>query len=162
MVIIGNYWEALMEKKKSLKLCNHCDGQIELDSVFCPYCGTEVRAEKEGQTNERGRTSKSLSAEETLSSLYPPPYQPKGLEAPFEKEAVMATEESKKEVNESSALWPILCLSVGFNFLLLSLFLLLFSGRDELIFKWNTHLWFVYLIISAPLIYFGYRRSSQI
>lgn len=153
-----------MEKKKNLKLCSNCDGQIELDAIFCPYCGAETTVKRPVADNKNLATpSKSLSPEETLSSLYPPPYKPKGYDAPIDKEAAVAEEEvAVAESGKSSLLWPIVFLSIGFNFLLIGLFLLLFAGREELVFRWHTHFWFIYLLISLPLVFLGYRKISEI
>lgn len=145
-----------MNQKKKMKLCTHCDGQVDLDVVVCPYCGNNLSDPKDNQRFPG--VKKSLNAEETLSSLYPPPYQPKSQEAavkPIEEEV------SEKE-SRPSLLIPTLVFSLGINILLFGLYLLFFATKGELFLHFNADLWFVYLLFGAPLSFVGYKMLSKI
>lgn len=148
-----------MNQKKKMKLCAHCDGQVDLDVVVCPYCGNSLSDVKDAQTFST--VKKNLSAEETLSSLYPPPYQPKNVAAATAK-AIEVEEEVCEKETKSSPLIPTLIFSLGVNILLFGLYLLLFSTKGELFLHFNAELWFVYLVLGAPLSYVGYKMLRKI
>ncbi len=143
-----------MNQKKKMKLCAHCDGEVDLDVVVCPYCGSNL-----SEVNSQNKTFSGLKKnfEDPLSSLYPPPYQPKTPE-PVAK---VLEEETEKET-KPSLLIPTLIFSLGINILLFGLYLLFFSSKGELFLHFNAELWFVYLMLGAPLSYLGYKMLSKI
>jgi hypothetical protein len=147
-----------MEQKKRLKMCPHCDGQIDWDSVVCPYCGRSLTVEK--KTEEMKNTTEffSKTPEETSASLYPPPYQPK-IHDPIDpqEDAPLLQENALKVEEKESLLWPTLLFSFGINLLLIGLFLLFFSKQGELLLRWNSHFWFVYLLLGLPIAVLGYK-----
>jgi hypothetical protein len=137
-----------------MKLCGNCDGMVDLEVIICPYCGGDVSeiAEEFIEKEEQGR--KQLSLNETLSSLYPPPYEPKV----FEEEATYKKEEEEKyEEKEKSFIFPFLIFSLGVNFSLFGLFLIFFSKNGELFLRWNTSFWFLYVILGVGLVFIGNR-----
>lgn len=73
-----------MPQRKRMKLCPSCDGFVDLDVIICPYCGnnvsesTYVNNADEDEMEEKSLGS-SMTPEESLSALYPPPYQPKNV-----------------------------------------------------------------------------------
>ena len=74
-----------MSQKKRMKLCSNCDGFVDIDVIICPYCGNDVTRSVELKDDEIEHIvhhRKKMSVEETLSSLYPPPYKPKNIQAP--------------------------------------------------------------------------------
>ena len=76
-----------MSVKKRMKLCSNCDGFVDLDVIICPYCGSDVLLSEEtipdlDETPPIAHYRKKMSVEETLSSLYPPPYKPKNIHVP--------------------------------------------------------------------------------
>ena len=143
-----------MPHKKRMKLCGNCDGMVDLEVIICPYCGGDVSemAEEFVEKEEHGR--KELSLDETLSSLYPPPYEPKV----FEEEVAYKQEEREipKEIpKEKSFIFPFLIFSLGINFSLFGLFLIFFSKNGELFLRWNTTFWFLYVILGVGLVFIG-------
>lgn len=151
-----------MEQKKRLKMCPHCDGQIDLDAVVCPYCGRELMMNKKPEETKNSTEFLSRTPEETSASLYPPPYQPK-IHDPIEQqeEAPLMQENVTKQEEKENLLWPTLLFSFGVNLLLIGLFLLFFSKQGELLLRWNGHFWFVYLLLGLPIAVLGYKGLSR-
>ena len=36
----------LMKPKKRQKLCHHCEGEVDLDVIVCPFCAADLREER--------------------------------------------------------------------------------------------------------------------
>jgi len=118
----------------------------------------------------------TLNTDKTIASLYPPPYQPNAFKGPSveETESVVheqsaqqttpaqeaAEPEGKTEI--VSTLVPILLFSFGVNFFLLGLILFFFSEEGSLHLKFNGSLWFLYVFLSMPLLYFGFKKLSKL
>lgn len=75
----------------------------------------------------------------------PPPYTAQA------KEQIVPQEKPK-----SGAL-PLALLVPGAVFFVFSLFMLFFSNGDTLILEWDASYWFIYLLVSLPLLYLGVR-----
>lgn len=125
--------------QKKMKLCNHCDGMVDMDVIICPYCGNDV-----SEIEDREESNKD--------PLYPPPYKPQ-----TEKK-----EETKQEKSEKKFTFlPFILFSLGVNILLFGLFLFLFSTKGELFLRWKATYWFVYVLIGLPLIFIGNKLFSS-
>jgi hypothetical protein len=153
-----------MEQKKRLKMCPHCDGQIDLDALICPYCGRELVMGKKNSEENKNPTDfmSRTTPEETSASLYPPPYQPKIHDPIEQQEEILPLQETAvKQEEKENLLWPTLLFSFGANLLLLGLFLLFFSKQGELLLRWNGHYWFVYLLLGLPIAVLGYKGLNH-
>ena len=155
-----------MEGKKRMKLCSYCDGQIDLDVIACPYCGCSVTPSlyEEEKKSFSPPTTRSLSPKETLASLYPPPYQPKVYSTPSpekEKEQSIEQEEIFEMEENKISLSSILLFSIGLSLFLFSLFLFFFSYKGEVVLRWDAKYWLVYLLLAAPLLFFGFRGLTR-
>ncbi|MBI2742798.1 MAG: hypothetical protein HYX48_02650 [Chlamydiales bacterium] len=163
------------------KVCANCDGRISYDSTICTYCGAEVAETDTAQM----QLFKHQALQESLTSLYSPPYSKKAAEAQTETpEPVKKRVETFKEVKtvtaglgattmqinnsegeaheaqSQSGLLPILFLSIGSNLCLLGLLQFFFSEGGFLKLEWDASYWFIYCLISLPLIYFGMKKAS--
>jgi hypothetical protein len=166
-----------MQNQDLTKLCPNCDGSVSRDVSICPYCGSSVFQVNEGglQTNNEDNV-KSLSAKETLDSLYPPPYRPRSYDAPIEKEPIReekinisdqneeVEEEEEEEYEEDykSSLLPTIFFYLGVNVLVFSILLLIFSKEGFLNLKFSSKYWYGYLIAALPLIFFGYKKIRDL
>ena len=128
------------------------------------------------------------SLEESLASLYKPPYpqqrpqesimpeEPSKPEAPsfpenqssllssYEEPAPIAPAPQAAAIDtKKSELFPLLLLALGANLLTLGLLLFFFSDNGTLTLEWNASKWFIYCLTSLPLVYFGLKtiRRSQ-
>ncbi|MBN1915294.1 MAG: hypothetical protein JW769_05345 [Parachlamydiales bacterium] len=145
--------------EKGQKICPHCDAFIDKQVIICPYCGGDVSEEIDTPyAYVPPNRSESLTPDETLSSLYPPPYEPKV------QENVSALEEEIEEdlpKRKGSIFLSTLLLSFGVNFAAMGLFLLFFSKNGEVHLRFQSFFWFLYVLTGAPAIYWGVRRLSK-
>jgi hypothetical protein len=128
------------------------------------------------------------SLEDSLTSLYTPPYHGKRpqFDAPFVdhplpstpvlaeappsspyrevrgqdsidplKEATTPLEE---EASKQSGLIPMTLLFAGSQLVVVGLMQLFFSKDGVLDLEWNASYWVFYFLMSAPLLYFGYKK----
>jgi hypothetical protein len=146
-----------MKPKKRQKLCCHCEGEVDLDVIVCPYCAADLREEKPEQLNPPYNPSvRSLNAEKAASqSLYPS-------SIPEEAEPAAILEESAAPDRSQNIIGPLLLLTLGAQLLILGLLMALFSHKGSLVLKWDARMWFFYIIASGPLLFFGYRSASKL
>ena len=94
----------------------------------------------------------------------PPPAAPRfpenksSLLSAYEEEPLTSIQ-SQDETSESKNkdIWPMLLLAIGGQLLTLALLLFFFSDNGVLTLQWNAKKWFVYALVSLPMIYFGLR-----
>jgi predicted RNA-binding Zn-ribbon protein involved in translation (DUF1610 family) len=161
-----NKGNIIMEEKKQLKLCTNCNGQVDVDFDVCPYCGEEfsVKTASMEENPIENSNVKSLSTDETIASLYPPPYKPKSYDSPLEEidEEEGQQQEERKEKIKKPLLMPILMFCFGVTLFLTAIFLLLFSKNNEVVLRWDARYWMLYLAFSLPLLFFGYKKLSSL
>jgi hypothetical protein len=148
-------------QNERLKLCPHCDGRVLMEVSVCPYCGNVFTEKKDGTKEDTKNTQdmRSLSPEETLASLYPPPYRPKMQQAAFDfpKESIaeeVVEEKVQVQEKEISSFPYVILFSIGINIGLLGLFLFFFAHNGEVILRWNAKFWIVYLIVISSIAFF--------
>lgn len=163
------------------KMCMSCEGRIPLNADKCAYCGADQK------TTYKTPIFQNQSLEDSLASLYTPPYQGKRPQftkpqdpaeetmqntPPLYKEVTekpqmmeplyAATAPEEQEAPSKSALWPTLFLFAGANFLFLGLMQLFFSKNGVLRLEWDAHYWFLYCIFAAPCLFFGYKKFKDL
>lgn len=131
----------VVKTKKRQKLCHNCDGDVDLDVIVCPFCAADLREERPEQTIRSPYLSSSITPE-------PPP-----------KEEASA---SSLEEESSSPVMPLLLGSLGCQLFLFGFFLLFFSHDGELVFRWDATKWSLYVLLSLPALFFGYRAWKKI
>ena len=153
--------------KPKKKLCWNCEGRASFQDENCPYCGVYL-------------SPLSISGKEDKEdNLFAPPYRldtssedndvpPSPFAAPEEakeeaKADILPAEGLQKPIiNQlNSAIISLMLLLAGSVFLFFSLALLLFSRNGVLTLHWNGDIWFVYLILSLPMLFFGWRYLQQ-
>ena len=137
---------------KKQKLCWNCEGGVDRDSSNCLYCGVYLHPEED---------------EEELDSPYIPLYSPEAPEGeagdsptPLLYDEVEASEESFS--SWQSSFLSLLFLSSGVLLFFFGLLLALFSKEGYLTLRWSDSYWQLYLALSAPLAYFGWRCLQQL
>jgi len=155
-----------MQQPQRTKMCPNCEGDVGMEMSICPYCGSSVFNKNEKLANQKVSDDvKTLSYEETLASLYPPPYKPKVIDTPtsYEKEETNnETEKEEFQENEKASLVPTVLFWIGVNVLVFSLILFFFSKDGFLYFKWNASFWYLYSLISFPFLYFGFKGLKNL
>lgn len=173
--------EAMKSLEKE-KMCISCEGRIAFDAQTCPYCGTHQTGRS--QASFQAPIFQNQSLEDSLTSLYTPPYM--GKRSPFFQPSETSIEEPPmnyndhpiyKEVTEKPQMDPLLgatveeekaspqnsffstlLLAAGANFSIIGLMQLFFSKNGVLRLEWNASYWFFYCLIGAPLLYFGLKK----
>jgi hypothetical protein len=141
------------------KMCPNCDGRIPHESAQCPYCFTTLQVEAHKVFN-------APPVQENF--LYNAPYSakpaeearavPKSTALYGEKEGVATME---KEEAENKAFWPILLLTIGGNLFTLGILQFIFSDHGTVHLEINGSYWFLMLLVSLPLFYFGLKNISK-
>lgn len=142
-----------MKPKKRQKLCHHCEGEVDLDVIVCPFCAADLREEKKPTESYSYRSTKDL--EEGLSN---PSFSFKS--AIQEKVEKKGLEESSLEEVKNRDWLSIVLVTTGFQLLLFGFLTLLFSQNGMIRISWNASYWFLYLLLGAPFFYFGYKNLS--
>ncbi|MBI3508242.1 MAG: hypothetical protein HY069_01215 [Chlamydiia bacterium] len=142
-----------MKPKKRQKLCQNCEGEIDLDVIVCPFCAADLREEKPEKGRMQVQSNTTTSFNPTFESLYPSPHAPRT----FEESAAPPAPEAKEEEGRPSYVFPLFLITLGVQLLLLGVLTLLFSHHGAVVLKWSAKFWFIYLFASLPLLVFGYK-----
>ncbi len=174
-----------MKSLEKEKMCISCEGRIAANATKCPYCAAE-QGDSEMKNAFQAPLFERQSLEDSLASLYTPPYMGKRPqfgqqeELPLEESSKVVYDEQPsmyKEVTERPQMDPLLgatvqeeeapppnsffstlLLALGANFSLLGLLQLFFSKNGVLRLEWNASYWFFYCLIGGPLLYFGFKK----
>lgn len=177
-----------MNPKDRKKMCTSCDGRIPYDADVCPYCTSSQKSTIAPVNQVKELHHQSL--QDSLTSLYSPPYSGK-MNPPAEKKEIpninkfeslkepmaekrfnnfnsglgiptipMQAAEEEHASDDRTSFWPILLLSIGANLLTLGLIQLFFSDAGFLRLEWNSSYWFVYCLAALPLFFFGFRKAN--
>jgi ribosomal protein L40E len=168
-----------MQTKEKSKMCPHCEGSIPIDAVECRYCGSSLQKKEEKKM--------AYQTEDSLASLYEPPYAPNrtspnryslSRDDPYPKEEELDTEEEedlfkkkepisrlKKEKvtdeEEKSHIGSLLLLSIGGHLFTLAWLQFFFSDHGILALSWKSRYWPLYLFLSLPFIYHGWKKLKN-
>jgi hypothetical protein len=133
------------------KICWNCEGNVSVHEENCPYCAVYIGPPE------------PVEEESPLA----PPYQistndeiPKSPYAPQHQEVSQAySQEKSSEVKDVAFSFALL--SGGVIFLLFGLTLWLFSQSGVLTLSWNSSYWYVWFLLSLPMLYFGWNRVQE-
>ena len=148
------------------KICPNCDGRIAYDASQCTYCFTAL------QVDSSTKLFSAPPSQDNLSALYIPPYSTRPAAEPAEpkmasKAAALYPEKEggmggvQTEASDSKSVLPILLLCLGGNLLTLSILQFFFSDHGVVRLEINGSYWFLMLLASLPLFYFGLKNSSK-
>ncbi|MCK4934873.1 MAG: hypothetical protein KAR79_04735 [Simkaniaceae bacterium] len=167
------------------KTCSSCDAELSIAATYCPFCGSDVLGPAKKAKSEGDSIFSDHSVQESLASLYKPPYSSRnrfGLGVPDERdegdysksETQGASDALFQEYNEETlgkqetlvskqgGFLSLLLLTVGAQLFILGLLLALFSSDGKLTLQWSSHLWYWYLLIAAPMLFLGFRQIKKI
>ena len=151
------------------KICPNCDGRVAYDATQCTYCFATLQVDNSAP--KLFTPPAPPSSQESFSSLYTPPYSSKPASEPLETKAAKMTPIyaekdgsaiiDRTEVSETKSFWPLLSLILGGNLLTLGILQFFFSDHGIVRLEINGSYWFLMLLASLPLFYFGFKSSSQ-
>jgi hypothetical protein len=151
------------------KICPNCDGRVAYDATQCTYCFATLQVDNSAPKIFTPPTT----PQET--NLYAPPYSSKPASEPLEtrqetkiaKTTPFYAEKDgsavidRTEVSETKSFWPLLSLVIGGNLLTLGILQFFFSDHGMVRLEINGSYWFLMLLASLPLFYFGFKSSSK-
>ncbi len=177
-----------MKQADRTKVCTSCEADVNSEATYCPFCGADLlplSAKADPLPQDDKFTSQSF--QESLASLYKPPYSvrnTKGLGVPEESEESGYTEVKepeedplfrpyeetvlkeapapRKSINRRGTVLPLLLLALGVTLLFLGLFLLLFSSDGVVTLQWKSRYWFIYALTSLPALFLGAKLLKSI
>lgn len=159
------------------KMCTNCDGRVPFEAIVCPYCSADLSKAVETEIQRADPFSRNQAIQDSLTSLYAPPYKGKSGEQikPTFRErmpppahhggtsaapgTIPRSEEEEK--TSKNVLFAILSLSLGSLLFILGMLQVFCSESGTLCLEWNTKYWFVYLVAALPLLYLGYRKADE-
>jgi len=151
-----------MKQADRQKICPNCDGRVAYDATQCTYCFSALQVD-----HSVPKIFTPPTPQDTLSNLYTPPYSSKSDTEPKPKSSPMLYAEKdggavieKTEVSETQSFWPLLSLVIGGNLLTLGILQFFFSDHGVVRLEINGSYWFLMLLASLPLFYFGLKSSS--
>lgn len=154
-----------MNKVSKNRLCWNCEGSVSMAEEICPFCGVSVVP---------------ASLETPVTSNFAPPYAPHDVhsgsippspytsyeETPRDhlKEAVQSIEEQEPSLDEfKQTVQAVTLLLGGSVFFIFGLALMLFSSPDGVfVLRWDGTLWFMYTLVSIPLLLLGWRALLRL
>lgn len=155
----------LLPKKR---LCWNCEGNVSLSEETCPYCGVSVIPASLDGTNHGLTPPYQMGA--AKENLVPRSPYALNAETPTVKAEEDVKEISTEELEDSDVpvdefkniLLALLLLLAGSMFFLFGLTLALFSRNGVFTLQWDSSYWFLYSILSMPLLFFGWRALLKL
>jgi len=170
-----------MKQVDKQKLCHHCDGRIPLEASICPFCASD---QTPGVAKGEGPLFKTQSLQDSLASLYTPPYSIKNLSTPTAMEekrepapslspykevkspqmasTLSLPEAPEQKAEQNSSLWTLIFTMGGTTLLILGILQLFLSEGGTVRLEWDSSWWFVYCLLSAPLLFFGIKKIREL
>ncbi len=156
-----------MSTKTKKKLCWNCEGDVLVTATQCPFCGVSLEVAAMDNQKENQKSKDPFAPPYKLvtnSSIPSSPYSP--ATAPQEKKSEESEEETPSSHNYPSdpknIVLSLAFLLIGAAFAIFGLVLWLFADQTgHLNLRWNAHYWFVYVLISAPLLYLGWKAAQR-
>jgi len=151
-----------MKTNQKVRLCPYCEGSVDIESTHCRFCGASF---EEPVLKIRG------GFEETPhSSQYKPPYIPptellqESVFFPENKETIKKgfAQEEDKEEEEKGHIIALTLLSSGGMLLTLSLLLFFFGEHGRVVLEWKSRYWSLYMILGAPMLYYGSKKLKEL
>jgi hypothetical protein len=160
-----------MKPGERQKMCANCNGKVSFEATECPYCAAEL-APLAQATAPSPTLFKAQTLQDSLASLYNPPYHSKmnEKENPAPKKQAVFTEpepliqketlDMRNEENRQD-FWALFALIVGGNLITIGLLQFFFSDKGMLTLEWDSRFWYLYCLIALPLFYFGFKKASN-
>lgn len=152
-----------MNKVPKSRLCWNCEGSVSIAEETCPFCGVSVvPASLDGTINTFVPPYASHASDGNIPVS---PYGGTDTHHSHEhhKHTPHAAEEVEPAIDEfKKIVQAVTMLLSGSVFFLFGLALVLFSTNGVFTLQWDGTLWFLYTLISLPLLIFGWRALMKL
>lgn len=145
------------------KLCWNCEGRVGFSEEHCPFCGVYLSPtstpgeESQGEAEDQlPQPPYQLDGEQIDDHVHDSPYQ-EHLPGQQERQAGLSETALASHEDLRKMVTPMGTLLAGSIFFLFGLVLLLFSKDGKLTLQWSSDYWYVYLIISLGMLFWGWR-----
>lgn len=161
-----------MSTKTKKKLCWNCEGEVLLNAEQCPFCGVSMEAVSMQENKSKDALAPpyklvNASSDKIPASPYKKaqPTQDKAKKEPPKEEPKEHGEEAATEHGHGDPRHVVLSLAFmlsGAAFAIFGIVLWLFGDHNgHLTLRWNAHYWYVYLLVSLPLLYLGCKATQK-
>lgn len=134
------------------KICWNCEGNVSVHEENCPYCAVYIGPA------EPVEEEAVLTAPYQMTQQEEVPYAPYASHGRIDEQTASSDEAPSdlKEMAISTALF-----SGGAIFFLFGLILLLFSQGGGVSLTWKSDYWYVYFLLSLPMLWFGWKKLQM-
>lgn len=137
------------------KICWQCEGRVDAQVEHCPFCGVYIGGTFHVQSHFDDEEDSPAQAKD-LQPLYTPENIKQDEHVAQKEQTALTLSGTKTDV------LPLLFVLAGSLLFIFSLVLLLFSDDGLLKLVWNANYWFLYFLISLPLLFLGWRFLGQL
>ncbi len=123
------------------KLCWQCEGNVNHHDENCPYCGVYLNPEENDEVRD--------------THHFIPPYKPEIPESIASDQVKVPEQESVHGIFDYVK--PLMFLLLGSTLAIFSFILFLFNTNGVFTLQWNANIWYLYLIVGLPLLWWGWR-----
>lgn len=148
-----------MKTKPKKKLCWNCEGNVTLQAENCPYCGVYLSPGDEAKDHPFSPPYKNTQTEGNSEVPVAPYANQEKESSPISKEE---TELDQDKEQITTIVQPLALLLAGSMFFIFGLALLLFSHNGVFSLHWDGNYWYIYLLISLPMLGFGWMFMRNI
>lgn len=144
----------MSEQKK--KLCWNCEGRVTFTQENCPYCGVYLSPSSEGDGKDANLIPPyklAASDDEVPSSSF----AKKGETAAAAAIDTTAPVEEAPKDDIRNLIMTMAMLIMGSGLFLFAIVLMLFSEEGSFMLRWQSDNWYIYLILSLPMLFMGWR-----
>lgn len=161
-----------MSTKTKKRLCWNCEGEVAMNAEQCPFCGVSMDAVSMQDTKPKDALAPPYKLVNSSSDKIPSsPY--KKSQPQQDKVKKELPKEEPKEHLEGTApehghgdprhfVLSLTFMLAGAAFAIFGVVLWLFADHNgHLTLRWNAHYWYVYLVVSLPLLYIGCKATQK-
>lgn len=149
-----------MGETQKKKLCWNCEGRVSFSQENCPYCGVYLSPTTEGDGKDANLIPpyKMASVEEEIPAA---PYGNKTAATPV-TDAAVAVEEDRPKDDIRTLIVTMAMLIMGSGLFLFAIVLMLFSEEGSFVLRWQSDNWYIYLLLSLPMLFLGWRYLQNL
>ncbi len=149
-----------MSETQKKKLCWNCEGRVSFTQENCPYCGVYLSPTTEGDGKDANLIPpyKMASVEEEVPAA---PYGKTATTSTAAESVLPLTDEKPKD-DIRTLIVTMAMLIMGSGLFLFAIVLMLFSEEGSFVLRWQSDNWYIYLMLSFPMLFLGWRYLQNI